>query len=697
MTIATFMMTPVYRSSVMIKIDKENPNVLDIKDVYRIEPGADDYYQTQYKILKSRNLAKRVIRALKLSENPEFADEKTVKAPAVENTDANPRLNEGLPEQVVDTYLKHLTVEPQQKSRLVKVSFDSYNPQLAADAANAVARSFIDFNIESKFEATNEARNWLEQQLQEMKAKMERSEESLNDYAAKNGIIFVNERQDEKKGVTNGSENIVASRLSQLSTALVQATSDRIGKEAAYRSMQSANPEESAVIMSSLLMQKLKETLANFEAEYSQLSKVYKPDYPKMVRLREQIKQIRSSMAGEVSSAVGASKNDYEAALSKEKTLTVALDQYKQEALNLNERMVQYQILKREVETNKELYNALLQRMKETGLSASMTASNIMILDRAEVQKKPHKPMKAVNILISLLVGLFGGVGLAFFTEYLDNTVKTPDDIERGVALPSLGMVPHFGKLESRTNSSLIAFDDKKSPLSEAYRSIGTYIQFSAAGKPPKTILVTSSRQGEGKSTTVVNAAIAMAHSVGKGIIIDADLRKPQLHKFFDADNTRGLSDYLTGNAALHTDLVQKTKVENLDIITSGIIPPNPSELLASQRMREMLQELAAEYDFIFIDSPPILGMSDSVVLSTMTDGVIIVIRARQTTKDHAAQSRKLLQGVNAKILGVVLNGVTSSDLRYGSYDYYYSYYYEGGYGDSSGSSSKKSKGAKAA
>jgi len=237
---------------------------------------------------------------------------------------------------------------------------------------------------------------------------------------------------------------------------------------------------------------------------------------------------------------------------------------------------------------------------------------------------------------------------------------------------------------------SLIAFDDKKSPLSEAYRSIGTYIQFSAAGRPPKTLLITSPRQGEGKSTTVVNAAIAMSHSVGKGIIIDADLRKPQLHKLFNADNTRGLTDFLTGNVALHNDIIQQTKVENLDIITAGIIPPNPSELLASQRMREMLATLSAEYEFIFIDAPPILGMSDSVVLSTMTDGVILVIRARQTTKDHATQTRKLLQGVNAKILGVVLNGVTSADLRYGSYDYYYSYYYEGGYGNKSGRGSKK-------
>jgi len=688
-TIGTFMMTPVYRASVTLKIDKENPNILQIKDVLQVDRVEDDYYQTQYKILKSRNLAKRVIRPLKLYESPEFVDKKepskntATAALVTEPTDSDPRnsTSNAFPDDIVDRFLNKLTVEPQQKSRLVKVSFDSYNAQLAADVANAIARSYIEFNVESKFDATQQARNWLEQQLIEMKAKVERSEESLNEYAARNQIIFVNDKSDDKKGSGSGGENIVTNKLSQMSTSLVQATSERIGKESLYRSAQQGDPGSNSIIMSSLLMQNLKKDSANLEAEYSQLLKVYKADYPKMRRLREQIKQLKTSMDSEIQKMIGSLKSDYEAALKKEQGLQATMEQYKSEALNLNDKLVQYQILKREVDTNKELYLALLQRMKETGISASITSSNIMVLDRAEVPKRPSKPKTVFNIMLSLIVGLLGGVGLAFFVEYLDNTVKSPDDVEKNIALPSLGLVPNFDKIEVQGTSRLIAFDDRKSPLSEAYRSIGTYIQFSSAVRPPRTILVTSAKQGEGKSTTSVNTAIALAHSVGKGIIIDADMRKPQLHKTFGVDNSTGLSNYLAGHSELVEGIIQQTKVQNLDIITAGVIPPNPSELLGAHRMRDLLGQLFNLYSFVLIDSPPVLGLSDSLILSTMTDGVILVVRAGLTSKDYTIQAKKLLYGVNAKILGVVLNGISASDLKYGAYEYYYSYYYEDGYG----------------
>jgi succinoglycan biosynthesis transport protein ExoP len=288
-------------------------------------------------------------------------------------------------------------------------------------------------------------------------------------------------------------------------------------------------------------------------------------------------------------------------------------------------------------------------------------------------------------MMIALMVGLIGGIGLAFFVEYLDNTVKTSDDIEKEISLPSLGLVPQLAKKEEKNVCPIITFEDKKSPLSEAYRSIGTYIQFSSAGRPPKSILVTSARQGEGKTTTVVNIAVTLTHTYGKGIVIDCDMRKPQLHKIFGVDNSRGLSAFLAGHMELDDGLVQKTKVESLDVITSGIIPPNPSELLSSYRFKDLITALFPLYSFILIDSPPVLGLSDSLVLSTMTDGVVMVTRAGSTPKDVAVQAKKLLTGVNAKILGVVLNGMTEADLKYGSYSYYYSHYYGDGYEDNKG------------
>jgi capsular exopolysaccharide synthesis family protein len=689
--IGTFLMTPVYRSSVTIKIDKENPNVLQFKDVVEVERAADDYYQTQFKILKSRNLAKRVIRQLKLDQNPEFAghaagQQKSSAAAAavVENRNAEVSTDP----RTVNTFLSRLNVEPLQKSMLVKVSFDSYSPAISAYIADTIAKSYIDFNIESKFNATQQAREWLEKQLEEMKARVERAEEALNKYAAQNGIIFLTERSHGPKESSDG-RSIITQKLEELSTQLVQATSDRIAKEAMYREVQQGDSESIPPVLNNPLIQALKKDYANAEAEYSQLSRVYKPDYPKMVRLREQINQVRTRIAAETTRTVSGIKRDYEAALKREAYLQSTLEKYKTEALTLNEKMVQYQILKRETETNRELYNGLLQRLKETGISASLTSSNIQVLDRAEIPQSPHKPKKTLNLLIALITGLFGGIGLAFFVEYLDNTVKHPDDVEKGMSLPSLGIVPNVAGSVNSSSRPTIAHEDGKSTLSEAYRAIGTYIQFSSAVKPPKTMLITSARKGEGKTTTAVNTAITMAHSYGKGLIIDADMRNPQLHKIFDADPLNGLSSFLTGNIEFGDGLIKRTKIENLDIIPAGIIPPNPSELLSSFRMKDLVNGLFTLYSFVVIDSPPLLGLSDSIILSTLTDGVIVVVRSGDTPKDLVVRTKKLLCGVNAKILGVVLNGIKESDLRYGSYSYYSSYYYDEGT-DGKGMKNKK-------
>ncbi len=675
--LGTFLMKPIYKSSVMIKIDQE-PNVVNFKDVYEKE-GSEDYYQTQFKILKSRGLAKRIIRSMKLDQNPEFAGKALWKKPQPETTEnsATPNIEEDTNPALVDRFIKNLSVEPQPRTRLVKVSYESQNPQLATSVTNEVAKVFINYNVESKFDASLQARDWLEKQLEDMKAKVERAEDALNKYVAQNGIIFMNEGGDSKD---KGGESMVTKRFGELSTQVVQATSDRVTKEVLFRESQRQNGESIPAVQNNPLIQGLQKDLAAIESEYAQLSKIYKPDYPRMMRLKEQSNQLRKRIDAETKKALEGLRVDYEAAARKEKYLSSALDKYRSEVTGQNEKMVQYSILKREADTNRELYNNLLQRLKEVGVTASLTASNIQILDRAEVPRIPYKPNKKKNLTIAILVGLLGGIGLAFFVEYLDNTVKTSDDIEKEIALPSLGLVPELFKKGEQEVFQVIAHEDKRSPLSEAYRSIGTYIQFSSAGRPPKSILVTSARQGEGKTTTVVNIAVTLTHNYGKGIIIDSDMRRPMIHKIFDVNNSRGLSAFLAGHIELD-GLVQKTKVENLDVIPAGVIPPNPSELLSSYRFKDLIAELFPLYSFILIDSPPVLGLSDSLVVSTLIDGVVMVTRAGNTPKDAAVQARKLLQGVNAKILGVILNGMTEADLKYGSYSYYYSHYYRDGYG----------------
>jgi capsular exopolysaccharide synthesis family protein len=430
--------------------------------------------------------------------------------------------------------------------------------------------------------------------------------------------------------------------------------------------------------MANGVVQALKQQHGTVEAEYNQNLTIYKPDYPKMVKLRELADQLKKRTDSEIKKIVLSIKKDYEAALKRENYLKSAFEKQKKDALDLNSRSVQYQILKREADTNKELYNGLLQRLKETGISANLTSSNIQILDRSEVPRSPFSPNKSRNILLSLMIGLFGGIGLAFFAEYLDNTVKTPEDIEKKIMMPSLGLVPLYKSPENQIKLPVefISYSDTKSQISEAYTSIRTFLLFSTAGKPPKVMMVTSARREEGKTTTSVNTAISLTKSDARVIIIDADMRRPRMHKVFKVSNTKGLSSFLSGNEEFSASLIRKTRIPGLDIMPSGPLPPNPAELLSSFRLRDLVDGLCPLYNFIIFDTPPILGLADAAITSTRTDGVIMVVRSGETPKEAARQAKKILESVNAKVLGVVLNAINESNLKYG-YNSYYQYYYQ--------------------
>ncbi len=677
-TIATFMMKPQYKATTTIKIDKEIPQILTFKDVYAVERAEEDYYQTQYKILQSRNLARRVIRNMKLASNPEFSNkDKEVKTASVLKQDTllkmdNPFKEDAIDSSLVDSFISRVEVSPQRKSRLVDVSFASYDPELSTKVTDSIAKSFIDLNMESKFEATQQARDWLEKQLEAMKAKVEQSEEKLNEYAARYEIIFLdNQRQD------IDSENIILKRLSELSTELTSAVSDRIRREAFYNEITSGDPASSSLVMGNSLILSLKKDLAGLESEYHQNLKIYKPDYPKMVRLNENINQIKMRIDIETEKVVTSIESDYKAALNRENYLISEFEKQKQEALDLNSRSVQYQILKREADTNKELYNGLLQRLKETGISASLTSSNIQILDRAEVPRSPYKPKKRLNILLSLIVGLFGGVGLAFFAEYLDNTIKTPEDIEKRTYMPSLGLVPYLSIKESTVPIEYISHLDSKSQFSESYSSIRTFLLFSTAGKPPKVMLVTSPGREEGKTTTAINTAVSLTKSDSKVVLIDADMRKPRMHKVFKVNNTSGLSSFLSGNEEFTEGLIQHTDIPHLDVLTSGPTAPNPAELLSSYRLRDLIDSLYPLYNFVVIDTPPLLGLADAAIASTQTDGVIMVVKSGKTSREATQHAKRILESLNSKVLGVVLNAIHESNLKYGYYHSYYHYYYQ--------------------
>ena len=681
--VGTFTMRPIYRGTVTIQINKENPQIVDFKEVFAVNTMDMDYYQTQYKILESRSLARRVIQALKLSEHPEFQPQpETPFQKWKSNTLASisslfTRSSKDSPENaketfLVNSFLKKLKIEPIRNSRLVKIHFDSNYPQLSSQVPNTLAATYIQQNLEARFVSTEQAKEWLTKQLEDLKAKVERADEDLQAFGSQHDIISFEEK-----------ENVTMQRLTELNEALTKAEAERMGKEALYKQTGGRNLDAFPTILENKLIQELKQAYIQLEAQYMKLSETFKPEYPEMVRLRNQMQSIQKRMNAETSNIVAGMKNDYESSLRRESLIRQAFEQQKAKALEMKEKGIQYNILKREADTNRELYKGLLQRMKEAGVSAGITASNIQVVDQAEMPTGPYKPNKGLNLLLAAVVGLFLGVGLAFFFEYLDNTIKTPEDVEQLIRLPSFGMVPEISngrrrRLEKGTTCpvELITYGHPKSMLSEAYRSIRTSILLSFSEKPPKKIAITSPNPSEGKTTTVINTAIALSQTGARVLIIDADLRKPRLHKIFNRENGQGLSNFLSGHGDLES-VVKTSEVPNLFYIPSGPIPPNPSELLGSTLFKKMVESLEARFDHIVFDSPPVLGFADSIILSTSVDGVILTALGGKTPRETLQRAKEVLQQVNSKIIGVVINRV---DIRRSDYGYYY-YRYHSYYG----------------
>ncbi|RJQ42893.1 MAG: polysaccharide biosynthesis tyrosine autokinase, partial [Nitrospiraceae bacterium] len=443
---------------------------------------------------------------------------------------------------------------------------------------------------------------------------------------------------------------------------------DRISKEAIYKEVRKSDVDY-GVVLQDPLIRSLTDRYVNLESEYFNLLQVHKPEYPKMIRLREQMEKLKETIGTQEQKIINTLSSDYQLALKKEKFLIAAIEKLRNEVSNLQDKIVQIQILKREVDTNSELYNALLQRLKEVGVSAALTESNVQVLDRAQVPRSPFKPKKGFNAALSLILGLFGGVFLAFFVEYFDQTIRTPQDVEKWSRLPVIGMVPLI-KDNLRESSSSVS--DNTQVLTESFRSIGTWIKFANSSVKPRQILVTSPLEGEGKTLVSINTAMSLLNVVGKGVIIDADFRRPCVHTSLDLDNSTGLSSFLSGTSEFD-QLIKKSSVTGLDVITSGPMPHNPSEVLNSDRMRELMDALSAMYDFIVIDSAPLLGLSDSLILSASVDSVMLVVKSGQTPKDALIQSNKVLLKVATKILGVVLNG-TDIKKKYG-YSYCHTSY----------------------
>jgi capsular exopolysaccharide synthesis family protein len=680
-TIATFKMKPVYEAAARVEVDREAQNEIPFQQVTSDEEYADmdTYLETQTKILQSETLALQTIKSMDLGQYPEFGGNPaaanfgqggaSVKRPAI-----------------LGAFLGRLSVIRVPNSRLIEVRFADQSPQLAAQIVNAHLQNYIEQNFRSKYDATTQASSWLSSELEELRIKVEKSEDARLAYERENQIWQIDEKQ-----------NITTQKLGDLSKAATEAQTEVAQKEALYRMAISGNVDALPAALSNGVVQDLLKRKSQLDEDYAQAVNQYGPNFPKVLRMAAQQKEIDADLANARKNMVESVEEDYNTAQSHLALLQEALDKQKADANDLAEKLVQYNILQHDADSNKQLYDGLLQKLKEAGITAGLRSSNIRVVDPALVPTAPSRPQKAKNIMLALLVGLVGGIGLAIFREYLDNTVKSPNDIQGLTGLPSLAVVPflpglngHQGKLSriareaTKQESSglrveLLSYVQPKSQISEAFRALRTSLLLSQAEHPPQVILVTSALPREGKTTAAVNLAVTLAQLGDRTLVMDADLRKPGIRRALNLTSGRdtGLSSYLAGVSTLDEVIISHPAIANLAALTTGPVPPSPADLLSSLRMRETIADLRRRFKFIVIDSPPILAATDGVILSSLTDGVLLVVRSGSTPKEAFTRSRDLLGAVKGHLLGVVLNAVDSS-----APDYYYSYrYYPYAYG----------------
>ncbi len=687
--VATLRTTPIYDAVGSIAINKPDPILQSLRDANTMA----DYYDptdldTEVRILRSDLLALEVVKQLNMDRLPEYGGKAAPSSSSLELTTDALQPDSARATALLGSFKANLRVMLEPNTRIIDIHYRSPNKELAARVVNTIANTYIEQNFKTRFESTMQASDWLSRQLVDLQMKVETSQEKLVKYQKDHQILGIDDKQ-----------NITTAKLDELNKELTAAESDRMQKESVYRLAESGDPESANSTMNgamqdkvtastSALLEKLHEQKADLQIQIAQLSTQFGPAYPKLAQLNNQIQEIDTQTQNEMKKVASRLRGDYMASLQRENMLRAALEQQKQQQNKLNESAIEYSFLKRDFETNRTLYEGLLQKLKEAGVTAGLRSNNIRQVDIARTPGAPAEPNIPRNLGFGFVLGLTSGIGLAFLLEGIDNTVRTPEQAQVISGLPSLGMIP----LGSRTNIEassrslsvasskevveLITQSRPQSQMSEAYRALRTSLLLTSVGAPPKVILVTSALPQEGKTTTSINTATVLAQKGTRVLLIDADLRRPSIHKTLGIGPRIGLSNVLTGGATLQEATFRSSFLPNLYILPAGTPPPNPAELLASAQMAEILVGLREQYDHIVMDTPPTLSVTDAVVLSPSADAVVLVIRCGQTTKPALRRSREILSQVNARVSGVLLNAV---DLD--SPDYYYYYEYQGKYG----------------
>ncbi len=713
-----------YQATAQIEVTKDIGTTSVSNKDFVVQSDDSDNINTKLVVLKSRPLLEDVVVNLKLDQNPNFtnAARKRSVAEAIadilhkatggvfgaapqEAAQPTPTLEERSEEEsarlspYVNRLKDTLNVSTLKDTRVIEVSYNHSNPQLAAAIVNSVAQNFIDRSFERKTQRYNDTSEWLRRSTADLKAQVEKATQALADYTKSRGIF-----------ATEGKESLTTGKLSELHSQVMKAETERMLKQSVYEEVKQGRVAQLPDSFSDPQTGKLQEEVGKLEVQASELSVKYGPENPRVAEVQQKIQTLKAQVKDTRGTLAEKLKADYERAVRDELSLKNALAIAKSEAVEQNQNSIQYDILKSQVDTATQLYTDFLNKTNQAKLAVAEQHNNLRMIEPAEVPSSPIGPQRLRTILLGFLVSLALAMGLAFFLEYLDNTVKSVEDVHRIAGLPTLAVIPAIsdssaramklasrkqlaaktGALEREGTGALLPANndtvnepqraivkpavpgDHVASVMEAYRMLRTSVLLSTAGNPPKTILFTSSQPGDGKTTTSVNTAISLAQLGSSVLLIDADLRRPSVHRALRVDKSAGLSNFLSSGRVELDDVVQHSRIPKLDVITCGPIPPNPAELVASDRMRNLLEEAAARYEHVIIDSPPLMHVTDPVILSTMVDGVILVVQSGRSTRDIVRRARQELVNVGAKVFGVVLNNF---DMKKEGYSSDYSYY----------------------
>jgi capsular exopolysaccharide synthesis family protein len=725
--IESFRTKSMYRATAKVARSAETPTVLKFGDAILETDGADRI-KTDLLVLRTYPLLGKVVVRLRLEENPDFmqvgerrsvleavsamarrfGDGATGRGGEEAKGDAVPEQMEGsLSEAEIErlspyiaTLDSYLYVGQIQETKAIEISYMHTDPALAAKVANGVAQVFVDESFSNKTSRFVNSTNWLERTTRALLAQVQQAEQELANYGSNNNFFTTDEKQ-----------NLVVEKLGSLYGQALKAETDRKIQQSLYEEVKQGRVGSLPESFSDPRSVAQQNEVGKLQVQLAQLRARFGEENPKVVETRQQITELERLIGESSKKLEDKLRADYERAMRDERLIKESLEEAKAEAIQQNQASIRFNILKQNVETTKALYNDFLQKTNQASIEKAQQGSDLQIIEPARVPVAPTGPRRLRAILIGLLLSLVAGVGLTLLLEYLDNTVKSIEDVARATQLPTLALIPAMDagamrSLSGRKNvqrkeigpaarpaeavgglaprgmqpqGEKLAALDSLSSVVEAYRMLRTSVLLSTAGTPPKTILITSSQPGEGKTTTAVNTAISLAQLGVSVLLIDADLRRPAVHKAFKVPHNRGISSYLVSNTPIE-DLVIKLPIPNLSVLPCGPIPPNPAELISSDRMKELLRALGEQYDHILIDSPPLVSVTDPVILSTLVDGSILVVQSGKSTRDLVRRARRELAGVGAKIFGVVLNNV---DVKREGYDDYYYYRYNQSYGGS--------------